>query len=196
MTDMGTARRLGSEGSQVRVRFIEAAKAILSEEGEHGLSARQVAAKAGLKAQLLYYYFRTMDELVLAVIELVNEHRRAGFEEALASRRPLRALWMQMSDPSTAALGAALTSAAMHRDAVRPEIIAAAREFRRLQTATVARLLPPSALEEMPCSPAGIVMMAASLARMVVNEQGLGLSEGHAEALATVEAFLAKVESE
>jgi hypothetical protein len=39
-------------------------------------------------------------------------------------------------------------------------------------------------------SPAGVVMIAAALARMLVNESALGLTEGHAEALAIVEQLL------
>jgi len=46
---------------------VEAAEQLLREQGYVAISARQVADKAGLKPQLLYYYFRTMDELVLAV---------------------------------------------------------------------------------------------------------------------------------
>ena len=100
---MAQPRRLGAEGSQVRARFIDAVEAILAEEGYHGISARQVAGKAGLKTQLLYYYFRTMDDLLLAVVQRVNERRMARFEEALASPEPLRTLWELNSDPSAAA---------------------------------------------------------------------------------------------
>ena len=187
---MAEARRLGAESSQVRARFIDAAEAILAEEGEHGLSARQVAARAGLKAQLLYYYFRTMDDVLLAVVERVNQRRLARFEAALAAPEPLRALWQQMIDPGSAALASAFTALAAQRAVIGGEIVAAAREFRSLQTRVVAGLMPPPKAGEEPVSAAGLVMIAASLARMLVNEQALGLDEGHAEALAIVERML------
>ena len=120
---MAQPRRLGAEGSQVRARFVDAVEAILSEEGYQGISARQVAAKAGLKTQLLYYYFRTMDDLLLAVVQRVNERRLERFEEALASPEPLRALWQLNSDASAATLAAELTSIATHRNAIRAEIV-------------------------------------------------------------------------
>ncbi|MDF0544822.1 helix-turn-helix domain containing protein [Sphingobium sp. H39-3-25] len=176
----------------MRARFVDAAEAILSEVGEHGISARLIAQRAELKTQLLYYYFRTMDDLLRAVVQRVNERRLARFEEALAAPEPLRALWELMSDPSAAALAAELSSIANHREAVRDEIVSAAREFRILQTQAVEALLPAQAENDSPHGAAGVVMIAASLARMIVNETALGLTEGHAEALAIVEHMLAR----
>ena len=187
---MAEGRRLGSEGSEVRARFVDAAEAILSDEGEHGLSARLVAARAGLKTQLLYYYFRTMDDLLLAVIQRVNERRLASFEQAMASPEPLRAMWTMMTDPSAAALASAVASIAQHREQVRPAIVEAAREFRTLQARVVAKLIPPPGPDDVPYTAGGVVMIAAALARMLVNEAALGLDEGHAEARAIVENML------
>lgn len=190
---MAEGRRMGPESSEVRTRFIDAAEAVLAEEGEHGFSARLVAAKAELKTQLLYYYFRTMDDLLLAVVQRVNERRLAKFEEAVASPDPLRAMWEMMVEPGAAALASAISSAAQHRQTVRSEIVAAAQEFRALQTRVVERLIPPPSADGLRSSPGGIVMIAAALARMLVNESALGLTEGHAEALAIVEQVLERL---
>jgi AcrR family transcriptional regulator len=186
-------RRLGVEGSKVRERFVDAAQAILSEEGSHGISARLVAAKAGLKTQLLYYYFRTMDDLLLAVVRRVNERRSARFEEALAAPQPLRALWRLNSDPAAAVLATELTAIAGHREAVRAEIVASARDFRRRQIEALERLLP-AGLGDKFGSAAGVMMIAAALGRVLVTETALGLAEGHAEALAIVEHMLDRLE--
>lgn len=187
---MAEPRRMGAENSEVRTRFIDAAEAVLSDEGEHGFSARQVAARAGLKTQLLYYYFRTMDDLLLAVVQRANERRLAGFEAAMASPEPLRALWLMMIDPGSAAMTSAVSSMAHHRESVRPEINESARRFRRLQSRVVARLIPPPSPGSLQYSAEGIVMIAAALARMLVNESALGLTEGHAEAISIVEQLL------
>jgi AcrR family transcriptional regulator len=181
---------LGAEGSQVRARFVDAVEAILREEGYQAVSARQVAGKAGLKTQLLYYYFRTMDDLLLAVVQRVNERRLGRFEEALASPEPLRALWKLNSDPSAATLAAEITSIANHRDTIRAEVVEFATRFRRLQSEAVERLIPSTQDYES----AGIVMIATALARTIVTESVLGLTEGHAEALAIIECMLARFE--
>jgi len=187
---MAQPRRLGAEGSQVRARFVDAVEAILREDGYQAVSARQVAGKAGLKTQLLYYYFRTMDDLLLAVVQRVNERRLERFEDALASPEPLRALWELNSDPSAATLAAEITSIANHRDAIRAEVVEFATRFRRLQSEAVERLIPSTEDYES----AGIVMIASALARTIVTESVLGLTEGHAEALAIIERMLARFE--
>ncbi len=185
---MAQTRRMGVEGSKMRALFLDAAEAILREEGYVGISARQVAAKAGLKTQLLYYYFLTMDDLILAVVRRINERRRERFDEALAAPDPLRALWALSSDPSSAALSAELTSIAVHREAVRAEIVRAAQAFRALQIKEVSRLLGERGGKDYPA--AGMVMIAAALGRTLVNESAVGLSDGHQEALEIVERVL------
>jgi AcrR family transcriptional regulator len=179
---------MGAESSNVRARFVDAVEEILREEGYPGISARQVASKAGLKTQLLYYYFRTMDDLILAVVRRINERRHERFEEALASPDPLRAMWNMISDSSGATLSAELTSIASHREAVRNEIVQSAQQFRAMQIEAVSRLISSRAGETYPA--AGIVMMAAALARTLITESALGLTEGHDEALAIVERVL------
>lgn len=179
---------MGVESSKVRTLFMDAAEAILRDEGYLGISARQVAAKAELKTQLLYYYFRNMDELILAVVRRINERRLKRFEEALASSEPLRALWELNSDRSGAALSAELTSIATHRETVRAEIVRSAQQFRALQVQAASRLLAHRKEEDYPA--AGIVMIAIAVARTVVAESALGLIDGHQEALAIVERAL------
>jgi AcrR family transcriptional regulator len=185
-------RRMGVESSKVRARFVEAAELILREEGYHAISARHVAARAELKTQLLYYYFRTMDDLLLAVLRGINERRLVRFDEALASPQPLRALWALNIDPSGAMLGSELASIAGHREAIREEIVAAARQFRAAQIAAVSRLLAARGVKADDPA-AGLVMIAVGLARTMVIEEALGLSEGHAEALAIVDAALTRL---
>jgi AcrR family transcriptional regulator len=179
---------MGAESSNVRARFVDAVEEILREEGYTGISARQVAGKAGLKTQLLYYYFRTMDDLILAVVRRINERRHERFEEALASPDPLRAMWNMISDSSGATLSAELTSIASHREAVRNEIVQSAQQFRAMQIEAVSRLISSRKGEAYPA--AGIVMLAAALARTLITESALGLTEGHDEALAIVERVL------
>jgi AcrR family transcriptional regulator len=179
----------------MRARFVDAAEAILREEGGHAVSARVVAEKAGLKAQLLFYYFRTMDDLLRAVIQRINERRLERFEQALAAPEPLRALWDLNTDASSAILAIELNALANRREAIRAEIVDGARQFRVIQTEAAKRLLPHSGEGMAYGSAAGIVLIGASLARMLANETALGLTEGHADAIAIVEQFLARMGS-
>lgn len=184
-----STRRMGVEGSKVREQFIDAAIEILRSEGYPGLSARQVAAKAGLKTQLLYYYFLTMDDLILAVVRRVNDRRLQRFKDVMAMPQPLQALWEMMRDPSSAAVSVELTSIATHRETIRAEIVRSAKEFRTLQFDSVTRLLGDRAGADVPA--AGLVMIAIGLGRSLISESALGLTDGHAEAIAIVDRVLA-----
>lgn len=190
---MTQPRRMGVDGSKQRAVLMDAAEAILCSEGYVGISARNVATKAGLTKQLLYYYFRTMDDLVLALVRRINERRLERFEDALAAPEPLRMLWVLNSDPSGAALATELTAIASHRDAVRAEIVTSAQQFRALQVRTVAGLLAERG--QSGASAAGIVMIAAAVGKTIASEGALGLVEGHAEALTIIERMLAEFSS-
>jgi len=186
---MAQTRRMGVEGSKQRTVLMDAAEAILCDEGYIGISARNVATRAGFTKQLLYYYFRTMDDLILALVRRINERRLERFENALLSAEPLRALWALNTDPSGAALATELTAIASHREEVRAEIVTSAQQFRALQARTVSKLVSKSG-QKASDSAAAIVMIAAALAKTVVSEAALGLTEGHAEALTVVERML------
>ena len=131
---------------------------------------------------------RTMDDLVLAVVRGINERRLKRFEEALTSTRPLQALWELNTDRSNATLSAELTSIATHREPIRAEIVQSAKQFRALQVEGVTRLLAPHNEDQYPA--AGIVMIAVALARTMVTESALGLTDGHQEALAIVDRLI------
>ena len=62
---MTTARRMGPKGSPIWSSMLDAAEVILCEEGYGALTSRRVAERIGVKQRLVYYYFRTMDELIV-----------------------------------------------------------------------------------------------------------------------------------
>jgi AcrR family transcriptional regulator len=51
-----------------RALLIEAATDLINTEGYAALTARKLAGKVGRKRQIVHYYFRIMDDLLLAVI--------------------------------------------------------------------------------------------------------------------------------
>src|ERR1044072_6788245 len=93
MASTASTRRIGSQTSATRDAILKAAVQVLQEVGAAGLTANSVAKKAGVKAHMVHYYFRSIDDLVLA---LVRQHGALGPKNtarAIASDEPLRALW-------------------------------------------------------------------------------------------------------
>ena len=74
------------------------------EEGYAAVDVAAGAARAGLKPQLVHYYFRTMDDLFLALFRRRAEQGLERQARALASSQPLWALWDLSRDPSGTAL--------------------------------------------------------------------------------------------
>lgn len=188
---MATQRRLGAEGAKNRILLIAATEQLLIEEGYAAVTARKVAEKAGLKVPLVYYYFQTMDDLILAMIAKNRQTRLARFEAAMAAPEPLRALWELNSDPASAIPTTELLALANHREAIRVEMVAAAREFRTLQIDAVGKLLAERGLDAAQYPPAGIVTIVTALARAMVHDCAIGVPDGYAEAMLLLDRGLA-----
>src|SRR6476620_2456562 len=102
-TSSSSLRRIGSSDSKTRAQLVDAAERLLVEEGYAAVTSRRVAAKAGLKPQLVHYYFRTMDDLFLEVFRRRAEENFARFERTMREDGSLRALWELNVDPRGAA---------------------------------------------------------------------------------------------
>src|SRR5438445_9965974 len=101
---MASPRRMGAPDAKNRMVLIDAAEQLMLEEGYASVTSRKVAAKAGLKPQLVHYYFRTMDDLFLEVFRRRADKDLAGFERAIAKDGSLHNLWRLNSDQRGAAL--------------------------------------------------------------------------------------------
>ena len=87
---MASNRRIGAENWKGRAALLDATEQIMLEEGYAAVSSRRIAQKAGLKPQLVDYYFRTMDDLFLAAFRRRAEEGLERQAEALTSGQPLR----------------------------------------------------------------------------------------------------------
>lgn len=77
--------------SDIGPRIVEAARARFLREGVDGASLRAIAADAGTSIGMVYYYFKTKDELFLAVVEDVYAGLVGDIARACAPDVPPRA---------------------------------------------------------------------------------------------------------
>src|SRR4051794_14839929 len=101
---MAVKRRMGPQNSASRDLIFDAVERVLQKDGYIALTARRVAEEAGFNHQTVYYYFETMEELVLGAFRRRCENSLKRLEAALASERPLHAIWALYSDPSNGRL--------------------------------------------------------------------------------------------
>lgn len=170
-----------------RGKLIEATARIMREEGYAAATSRRVAAEAGVKQALVYYYFPTMDDLFVEVLRAGAETALARMRALLADDDPLQALWLMNSDSAVTALNAEFMALANHRKAIGAELKAYAERVRDIETAAVTMVLRANHvdLEEYP--PVAISMLIAQVARSLCNESAVGVTQGHDELRAFVE---------
>lgn len=187
------ARRIGAESSATRALILEAAEALLREEGYAAVSTRKVAARAGLKPSLVHYYFPTTDDLFLAVFRRGAEQSDAMIADALASDDPLRALWTFFSDTSRTAISMEFMALANHRKAIRAHMLEHSEQMRRHQVEAITRVFGDAFKGPDGVPPAGLTLVLAGIGRALIMEGALGVQSGHAEARAFVEQWLERL---
>jgi AcrR family transcriptional regulator len=189
-----STRRIGAEDSATRAALLDAAQDLMLESGYAAVTSRRVAARAALKPQLVHYYFRTMDDLFLALFRRGAEQNLDRQARALASAQPLRALWEFSCDPAGTRLMMEFTALANHRTVIRDEIKAYADRFRDQQVEAMTELFERNGVDASEMPPVAVAVLAAGLSRVLVMEDVLGVDDGHPEVLAMVERFLAQVD--
>jgi AcrR family transcriptional regulator len=190
---MGVKRRMGPQSSASRDLIFDAVERVLQKEGYIALSARRVAEEAGFNHQTVYYYFETMEDLILGAFRRRSERSLKWLEAALASDRPLHAIWAIYSDPSNGRLNVEFNALAMRNEALRSEITTYLEQSRAMQEAALAPLLKARGMPEAigPMVPAMLILFVANF---LDREAALGVTKGHAEMEAFVDWCLDRFE--
>ncbi len=187
---MVSNRRIGAEDSKSRAALLDATEQIMLEEGYASVSSRRIAQRAGLKPQLVHYYFRTMDDLFLAAFRRRAEVGLDHLSKVLISGQPLRALWAFGDDPASTALNMEFVALANHRKSIRSEIARYAELFRAKQTDALAAAMAEGGVDTDRFPPVAIMTVMTSISQILVLEESLGIATGHAETRDLVARFL------
>jgi AcrR family transcriptional regulator len=191
---VSSSRRIGSQDSKTRAQLLDAAERLLLEEGYASVTSRRVAAKAGLKPQLVHYYFRTMDDLFLEVFRRRADANLARFERAIAEDGSLRNLWRLNADPRGAAFTMEFVALANHRKAIRAEVARYAERFRAAQVEVVSVALADHDISEDELPPIVALLMMTGLTQMLALEGALGVTAGHDTTREFIEQRIAQLE--
>jgi AcrR family transcriptional regulator len=191
---MAASEKSAAGDSVTRRMLLDATVQIMLEEGYAGATSRRVAARAGVKPALVHYYFPTMDELYLAVFREGAQANLDRQQEALASAKPLRALWEEASEPRGARLLMEFMALANHRKAIRAELALWAERWRDVQITALDEILAGHGADGEWRTPAVVSVLMACVGRMLVLEDALGISTGHEELRALISRAVDDVE--
>ena len=182
-----TPQNRGNGDPGARTNLIEATARIMREEGYAAATSRRVAAEAGVKQALVYYYFPTMDDLFLEVLRVGAEAALTRMRALLTDVDPLQALWEMNSDSALTILNAEFMALANHRKVIGAQLKAYAERVRDIETAAVTMVMRANGLDLDAYPPAAISILIAQTARSLSNESAVGVTQGHAELRAFVE---------
>jgi AcrR family transcriptional regulator len=163
--------------------LLDGAENILKEEGYASLTSRRIAERVGIKQQLTYYYFRTMDELMVEAFRRLSKRELARLEDALSSALPLHEFWGVCSNTNDARLISEFMALAHRSEGVKKEVVDFIERSRRMQTRAIAKsiknLRTKSAIASL--APGAITFLTTSVALALTRESALGITTAHTE---------------
>jgi AcrR family transcriptional regulator len=193
---MASARRVGAETSKTRAILLDGMEQLMLDEGYAAVTYRNVAAKAGVTAGLVQYYFPTLDDLFLAMLGRRSDANLERLLAALEERpdEPLRIIWEFNTDETSAGLMMEFLALANHRKSIRSEIAEVTRRARKVQVDALAVRWPQYASSVEELSPGSLLFLMATVPKMMLLEESVGIAAAHDDVLRLVERYLDSVE--
>lgn len=191
---MASNRRMGPQNAATRSVLMDATEAVMREEGYAAVTSRRVAERAGVTQQNVYYYFQTMDDLLLAAYRRRTQWVLDKVEQMLVSERPLHTLWQMSSNPFDAALSMEYLALANHNELIRLETIECGERLRRLEVDKLGGRIIQTSATSPAVSPFAIIMAMTYVGHLLGFEATLGLRGGHRETRMLVEWCLRQLE--
>jgi AcrR family transcriptional regulator len=188
-----------TKSGDAAVALLDAAERLLITDGHSGLSTRRVAAEAQVNHGLVHYYFGSMEELLMQVLERFTAQLIARQRELYASDLPFVEKWREAWRYHEEDLAAGypkvwfeLQAMAWNEPKIKDRLQAVNAEWRSVlrsafaqaRTELDADLPPPEAL-------AALVMLIAQGAQL---ERLLGVDGGHTELLGWIDQWLEGIE--
>ena len=184
---------MGPVGSAQWLAMLEAAEATLLEEGYGALTSRRIAERIGVKQRLVYYYFQTMDELIVETFRQMAIRELERMRNTLLTQMPLRELWDVCIHTTDSRVTSEFMALAYRSQGLRQEVIAFIEESRAIQVEAISRSLAHSNTSP-PIDPDGLALLATGVSLAMTRESAIGVSSGHDAILNMIGNFLDKVE--
>ncbi|VWX52865.1 TetR/AcrR family transcriptional regulator [Novosphingobium sp. 9U] len=184
-------RRMGAKSSETRSFLLDSAETIMREEGYAAVTSRQLAKAAQMSPQIVYYYFRTMDDLFEALFLRFAEVLHAALEEAAQHDEPILAMWKLSSDPSRATIVTEFLALANHRKGIAAVIAQFGVRYQARQAEIIAETLDRRGIKLAGWTPQRLATVLENLARSFLLGANFDMP-GHHDTHAFVTEWLAQ----
>jgi AcrR family transcriptional regulator len=181
-------------------RFLDAAERLLVEVGYAGITTRALAAEAGANHGLVHYYFGSIEDVLLRVLNRFTERliarQRAMYSADVPFLEKWRTAWRFQEEDLAAGypkIWFELQALAWNRPDLRQRIVAVDAEWRGVLREAFARALREYGLEdELPVEAVTAMTMTFALGYML--ERLSGIREGHEPLLAWIDGWIESLE--
>lgn len=191
-----SAPRPPSAREEASARLLDAAERLLLEVGHAGITTRRVADEAGVNHGLVHYYFGSMEELLLRVLERFTdgliERQRAMYAspvpfaerwrtamQYLEQDRPYQKIWFELQ-----AMG-------WNHPEIRARLARVHGAWRDAMREAVRTALAGSGLADRGLSLEAWITLIVTMNEGIILERLSGIEIGHEELLAGIDRWLA-----
>jgi AcrR family transcriptional regulator len=130
--------------------IVEAALETIKAEGFAGATSRAIARQGGFNQALVFYYFGSLEGLLLAAVERASEERLARYRPAVADVQTLdelipvmAKLWEQDKAAGNVRVVSQMVAGAVNRPELAGRVVELMEPWLELARETVERVLPP-----------------------------------------------------
>lgn len=178
---MAATRRFGPRDSATSSAILDATERVLRKKGYAAATSRNVAEEAGIRQGLVYYYFQTMDELLLATFRRRTAQGLERLAEQVGSERPVQAIWEDLSQKVDARIVFEFVALANHHDGIMAEVRHFVHEARRLQSQAIQAAADAKGIDLAPASAPALALILYAATLILAREASIGVTDAHAD---------------
>lgn len=189
-----TRRRNHEKNAETRELLIDSAVDILRASGFSAVSARKVAAKAGLSHQIVHYYFESMEELLLEVIYRASIKHLDALEAARQAEQPLWTTWLLINKQDSGRLETEYLSIANRYPSAQDILKQTRGKYTKKLVALIEDAFQTHDIDPGPLTAIIVAVGAHAIARTMALESAHGSTHGHDPMKAFIEHYILRLE--
>jgi AcrR family transcriptional regulator len=197
---MRISRNAAASRQETEERFLDAAERLLVEVGYPAITTRALAEAAGANHGLVHYYFGSMEELFLRVLERFTDRLIARQREMYASPAPYAEKWREAmryleEDRPYQKIWWELQAMAWNRPEYRERVAGVHAAWCDAMRDAVAEALSTYRLDAGPLGADEWVTLIVTVNEGLILERLSGIDRGHRELLDAIERWLSSLEA-
>jgi len=181
--------------------FLDAAERLLISVGYAGISARRLAEEAGANHGLIHYYFGSMEQLFLQVLERFTDRLIVRQRAMYAADVPFLEKWRAAMgyldadfESGYQKIWLELQALAWNHPELRERVAHVQRQWRTALAEAFTTAIGEYGLDAEQFPMEAIVTLVATFNEGIILERLSGITKGHAELLAMIDRWLVRLE--